>query len=203
MDTAELKIPDLSHVTFELDDGIVLKPVTETDVEDIFSLVRRNEAHLVEFMHWMVPDYSIDMSREFVERSVSAAKAGESAGFRIYLDNVCIGSIGFVHFDTKSGKTEIGYWIDKAEEGKGIVTAATKRLIDFAFTELGLNRVEIRCAAENKRSAAIPKRLGFKMEGRLREAECRNGRLHDFLIFGLLRSEWAADRALKGVNFTQ
>jgi len=63
-------------------------------------------------------------------------------------------------------------------------------LIDFAFRELELNRIEIRCSSENSRSAAIPQRLGFTREGLLRMAEFRNGRLHDFEIYGLLASEW-------------
>jgi ribosomal-protein-serine acetyltransferase len=61
---------------------------------------------------------------------------------------------------------------------------------------LGMNRIEIRCSAENIRSAAIPKRFGFTQEGRLRQRELRQERLHDFLIFGLLRSEWES----KGIH---
>ena len=73
----------------------------------------------MEFMHWMVPDYSLDMAREFIERSNSAAHANESLGFGIFRGPSLIGSIGFVHFDWKAKKTEIGYWIDRASREKG------------------------------------------------------------------------------------
>ena len=63
-------------------------------------------------------------------------------------------------------------------------------LVDHAFHEMGLNRIEIRCAADNYRSSAIPERLGFNKEGVLRQSEFRDGRLHDFNIFGLLAAEW-------------
>jgi len=62
-------------------------------------------------------------------------------------------------------------------------------MIDYAFGEMEMNRVEIRCSAQNTRSAAIPERLGFTKEGLLRQAEVINGRPHDFLIFGLLAED--------------
>lgn len=101
----------------------------------------------------------------------------------------------------KALKTEIGYWIDREEQGKGIVSAATVKLIAFAFDTIGINRIEIRCAADNRRSAAIPRRLGFQQEGCLRQSEFRNGRLRDFLVFGLIKSEW--NGTPKGVTLTK
>ena len=67
--------------------------------------------------------------------------------------------------------------------------------MEWVFDDLAFNRIEIRCSAENLRSAAIPQRFGFKLEGHLRQAEMRNGKLHDFLIYGLLASEWSAANA--------
>jgi ribosomal-protein-serine acetyltransferase len=80
--------------------------------------------------------------------------------------------------------------MDRAEEGKGIISAACRVLIGYAFDELHLNRAEIRCATSNLRSAAIPERLGFRKEGVLRQSEFRDGQLHDFSIYGLLAEEW-------------
>ena len=82
-----------------------------------------------------------------------------------------------------------GYWLDRGEVGKGVVTRACRTLIKYAFEELGMNRIEIQCSAENRRSAAVPERLGFTKEGVLRQAELRNGKLHDFSIYGLLAED--------------
>jgi ribosomal-protein-serine acetyltransferase len=143
----------------------------------------------MEFMHWMTPDYSISSAEEFVTRSIAAAASKTSLGFGIFRDAHFIGSIGFNQFDWQSKRTEIGYWIDKGEEGKGIVTRSCERLIGYAFDDLNMNRVEIRCSTENIRSAAIPERLGFQKEGVLRRAEMRNGRLQDFSVYGLLADD--------------
>ena len=58
--------------------------------------------------------------------------------------------------------------------------------MDHAFGELGLHRVEIKAAEGNRRSRAIPERLGFEQEGILREAECVDDRYMDLVVYGLL-----------------
>ena len=174
---------------FRLDDEITLRAWEERDIERGFDAVMRNREHLQEFMHWMSPDYSIESSRQFISEGIAKRKAKETLGLGIFRGEDLIGSIGFVKFDWNSRRTEIGYWISKDDEGKGIITRATKLLIDYAFGDLDMNRIEIRCSAENVRSAAVPERLSFKKEGQLRQAEFRNGRLHDFCIYGLLRED--------------
>ena len=177
---------------FHVRDDIILRTFRRSDAEAVFEAVDRNRGHLQPFMHWMTPDYSPESAREFIENSIATVQEKKGQGFGIFREKRFIGSIGFVHFDWKARKTEIGYWIDKAEEGKGIISAVCKLLLEYAFGELGLNRVEIRCSSLNLRSAAIPQRFGFRKEGVLRQAEFRNGRLHDFNLYGLLADEWRA-----------
>jgi ribosomal-protein-serine acetyltransferase len=100
-----------------------------------------------------------------------------------------IGSTGFNRLEWTAKVCEIGYWIDRDEEGKGTITKACRAMITYAFDELEMNRIEIRCSTENVRSAAVPERLGFKLEGTLRQAEVLNGHAHDFFIFGLLAED--------------
>jgi ribosomal-protein-serine acetyltransferase len=174
---------------FRLDDEIVLRAWREDDIEIALNVVLRNRDHLQPFMHWMTPDYSMESSRKFLSDAIANRREKKNLGFGIFRRDELIGSIGFVEFDWKSRRTEIGYWIDKAEEGKGIVSRACRLLINYAFEDLDMNRIEIRCSAENTRSAAVPERLGFTKEGILRQAEFRNGKLHDFNIYALLAED--------------
>ena len=181
--------PEL-RTEFCVREGLILRTFLDSDADEVFAVVKRNHDHLKPFMHWATPDYSIDSAREFIEKSIETAKERKGLGFGIFQEERFIGSIGFVKFDWNVRKTEIGYWMDRAEEGKGIISAACRVLIGYAFDELHLNRAEIRCAASNLRSAAIPERLGFRKEGVLRQSEFRDGQLHDFIIYGLLAEEW-------------
>lgn len=176
--------------SFRLNQGILLRTFRESDADELFRTVENNRVHLKGFMHWMTPDYSQTSALEFITNSIGAAQRGEGLSLGIFRDQIFIGSIGFVSFEWTARKTEIGYWIAKEEEGRGTVSAACRLLIEYAFGDLGLNRVEIRCSTENTRSAAVAEGLGFKREGVLRQAELRDGRLHDFIIYGLLAAEW-------------
>lgn len=184
----------------DIGDGITLRRFKDDDASEIHLVLTRNVDHLTPYMQWMVPDYSLDMARDFICRSNKATEAKELLGFGIYLNEVLVGSVGFVYFDWKAARTEIGYWIDREYQGKGIVSNGCKALLDLAFNDLELNRVEIRCSSRNVKSAAIPRRFGFRLEGHLRQSEFRNGEFHDFFVFGMLRSEWQSPGGAKNLE---
>lgn len=102
-----------------------------------------------------------------------------------------IGSSGLHAIDWSVPKFEIGYWIDRRESGKGYVTEAVKGLTDFAFKQLKANRIEIRCDRENTKSRAIPERLGYTLEGILRnDSVAIDGEgLRDTCIYAKIRDE--------------
>ena len=177
-------------VSFRLDDQIVLREFNPGDADAVFETVIRNYEHLKPFMHWITPDYSRRSAVEFIKQALIDREERRSMGFGIFDRGEFIGSIGFVNFDWAAKSTEMGYWISATHEGKGIISAACRKLIQFAIADLEMNRIEIRCSTENQRSAAIPERFGFTREGVLRQAVLRDGKLHDFAIYGLLAVEW-------------
>jgi len=63
-------------------------------------------------------------------------------------------------------------------------------LVEYLFDTMELNRLQINCNVENVRSRAIPERLGFTLEGTLREVEFINGEFRDWAVYGLVRSDW-------------
>jgi RimJ/RimL family protein N-acetyltransferase len=79
-----------------------------------------------------------------------------------------VASSGLHRINWTVRKFEIGYWIDSRFSGKGYMTEAVKGISDFAFRELKARRVEIRCDVKNQKSRAIPERLGFSLEGILK-----------------------------------
>ncbi|MUK89371.1 GNAT family N-acetyltransferase [Ornithinibacillus sp. L9] len=82
-----------------------------------------------------------------------------------------IASSGLHRMDWDVRKFEIGYWVDSRHKGKGYVTEAVEGITNFAFEELKANRIEIRCDAKNVKSRAVPERLGFELEGILRNED--------------------------------
>ncbi|MFA7401791.1 MAG: GNAT family protein, partial [Bacteroidales bacterium] len=87
-------------------------------------------------------------------------------------------------------KTEIGYWLSESFQKKGIMSLSVKALIDYAFQQLQLNRIQIKCAVGNNESKHIPQRLGFTFEGIEREGEfLSDNTFTDLEVYSILKKD--------------
>jgi ribosomal-protein-serine acetyltransferase len=100
------------------------------------------------------------------------------------------GIIGYHGFDWMNRSVEIGYWLGEKFQGHGIMTKSCRTLVDYAFFEYNLNRVQIRCAIGNKKSIAIIERLGFIKEGCTRQAELLYDHYVDLFVYGMTADMW-------------
>jgi ribosomal-protein-serine acetyltransferase len=101
-----------------------------------------------------------------------------------------VGSVTLHLVNRADLKASIGYWLEEAHQGSGLTTMACGAVLEYAFGELGLNRVEIWCAVDNARSRAVPERLGFTHEGTTRQSQRLHDRHIDEAVYGMLASEW-------------
>ncbi|MFP7296445.1 GNAT family N-acetyltransferase [Neobacillus niacini] len=100
-----------------------------------------------------------------------------------------IASSGLHRIDWNVPKFEIGYWIDTRHSRKGYMMEATAAIANFAFNELKAMRVEIRCDSKNVKSRAIPEKLGFTLEGVLKNnsISVKGVELRDTCIFAMTK----------------
>ncbi|REK93233.1 N-acetyltransferase [Streptococcus sp. NM] len=100
--------------------------------------------------------------------------------------------IGSVDFNHRHGDDvlELGYTLHPDYWGRGYVPEAARALIDLAFRELGLHKIELTCFGYNVQSQRVAEKLGFTLEARIRDRKDIQGNRCDSLIYGLLRSEW-------------
>lgn len=176
--------------SYKVGENIELRLLEEYDAERIYDLVDSDRAHLREWLPWVDDQLSPADSRAFVmaSRQQFADNNGFQAG--IWVKGEFAGMIGFHYFNFMHRKTEIGYWLGQKFEGNGIMTRSCRAMVNYAFKEVGLNRIEIRCATGNTRSCAIPDRLGFTFEGIQRQAEWLYDHFSDLKVYSLLASEW-------------
>ncbi len=80
--------------------------------------------------------------------------------------------------------------LDPTHWSKGFGSEATQLMVDYAFTTLNLNRIQLHVCAENAPAIKIYQRVGFIKEGVLRQAMFRNGNYVDFWVMGILRNDW-------------
>lgn len=175
---------------FEIDNEIALKLLERYDATRLIALIDRQRAYLREFLPWVdemqfEQDY-IPLIEQWIDQF--RANAGFQSGI-LYRGEI-VGMIGFHPYDWHNRKASIGYWLSEDCQGRGIVTRSCRAMIEYAFETVGLNRIEIRMASENKKSRAIPERLGFVYEGRERDAEWLYDHFVDHDIYGLLKADW-------------
>lgn len=98
---------------------------------------------------------------------------------------------GITNIDFTVNKGESYTFVNPVMQGRGVGTQARKMVLDFAFNELGLNKVYAFTNEENIPSCRLSEKLGFKLEGRFREEYIsKNGEFKDRLYYGLLKSDW-------------
>lgn len=173
-----------------VDKNLVLELIDEPHAEPLLGLVSQNRDHLRKWLPWVDYMRTVADFEEYIRECKQNHEAGTEYGYVILQNGSLAGRIG-IHYIQRQNKTgAIGYWLGKAFEGKGIVTNACSKLIDHCFSTLNLNRIEIKCGIGNRKSAAIPERLGFTKEGVLRQAESLNGGFVDLTLYSILKEEW-------------
>ncbi len=172
-------------------DGIRLQLLERHHAEALYSLTDRNRDHLRPWLPWVDRVHEVAHSLAFIEEGLERFARGLGYELGIWLEENLIGVIG-AQISAEDASAAIGYWLDAGHQGRGIMTWAVAAVLDDLFFARGLHRAEIRVAPENRRSRAIPERLGFRVEGILREAGRYGGRWGDLILYAILEWEWHA-----------
>jgi ribosomal-protein-serine acetyltransferase len=182
-------------IKIQVEDGLYLKSLELKDSEDLLPLVDSNRAYLREWLPWVDMTTTIDEMIVFIDSAIRQQAAGLGFQAGIWHQNQLIGVIGYHHLEWANRSTCIGYWLAEPFQRRGIMTKACRTLVEYAFEDWHLNRIEIRCAVGNVKSRAIPERLGFGSEGNLREAEWLYDHYVDHVVYGMLFNDWLAIRS--------
>lgn len=102
-----------------------------------------------------------------------------------------VGTATLASIEPAHGRASVGYALARAAWGRGVAGEALGALVDFAFGELDLRRLEADVDPRNARSIRVLERAGFVREGCQRERYVMLGELQDAVLYGLLRREWA------------
>ncbi|MBS1792446.1 MAG: GNAT family N-acetyltransferase [Acidobacteria bacterium] len=179
--------------SLKIDDELELALPTEKSARRAYEIITENYDHLREWMPWVTEGLTADEIREFYRRTFMRFDDGDEVGMQLVYRGEIVGGTGFVNIDRKARKLEIGYWLIESATGRGLMTRAVERLIDFAFDEMEMNRIVIRCAPGNLKSRAIPERLGFTREGTAREASWLHDRWVDLVVYSMLLKDWRVE----------
>lgn len=112
---------------------------------------------------------------------------------RVILADRAIAGIVYYYLPWRGQKSvELGYWLGKRFWNQGIATQAARRLCDFAFRTLDINRICASALEINVGSWRVMEKLGMRQEGRFVKAICLDGSFYDDLYYAVLREEYEA-----------
>lgn len=169
---------------------LTLRTIAIEDAEAVFALTNNSRENLREWLPWLDFTKELSDTKGYIEGCITGYEAKTSLSLVIIFRNKIVGIAGFNTINNTNKIAVIGYWLDKGAQGHGIMTTTVQALVQYAFDELQLNKVEIRVAVGNTKSRAIPERLHFTTEGTIRAAEWLYDHYVDHVLYGMLASEW-------------
>ena len=169
---------------------LLLRPFSLEDADDISQYAEDPE--WARFLPVPQPYTRLD-AEEFVARRVLVSWEADPAWVMVLGDRV-IGVVD-LHINITHEITELGYGMDPAHWGKGLMPEATQAIVDWCFTKRQLAKVYARVNVRNARSLRVVEKLGMTREGVLRRHIKRHDERIDDVYYGVLREEWGAAHA--------
>lgn len=168
---------------------LILRAMRVSDTADMYAYAKDPE--VTRFLLWN-PHRTPEYTRSYLEYLAGRYRLGQHYEWAMVSkeDGHMIGTCGFSRFDCPHNAAEIGYVLNPAYRGQGLVAEAAQQILHFGFDVLGLHRVEARYMVGNDASRRVMEKLGMSFEGVRREAMLVKGAYRDIGICSLLVSEY-------------
>ena len=168
---------------------LIFRAIKRADCMDMFEY--SSDPRTSQYLLWD-PHESIEYTKSFIDIILAKYKVGEYNDWALVLkeSKKMIGTCGFTRIDERNGVAEIGYVLNPKYWGKGLATEAAHKAIEFAFEELGVNRVEGKFIFGNEASQRVMNKIGMKFEGYQRESMFVKGKFKTIGISSILKREY-------------
>ena len=161
------------------------------DLDPYFALVQRNKERLADrFVGTVSRTKTLEEAQEFVEEMIKHTISNTYFPYVIIDENEnrIIGFIDLKNIDWDIPKTQIGFYIDEAYEGKGIVSKAISKIIEYCFDDKGFEKLFMRIHPDNLAAKKVAEKCGFELEGTIRkDYKTPSGNLVDLLYYGKVK----------------
>jgi ribosomal-protein-alanine N-acetyltransferase len=175
--------PDLESERF------YLRQLTDSDVDFIYG--HFSNASVTEYLMDEPPLSEISEAKAIIDFYRNPeSKTHNRWGIVTKSSHQLIGTIGYHKWVKKYQRAEIGFDLKPEYWGQGVMAEAARVVIRFGFEAMNLNRIDGLVYVENARCLKLMQRLGFKIEGKLRDYFSLNGRFYDHFLLSLLKREW-------------
>ncbi|NQW15860.1 MAG: GNAT family N-acetyltransferase [Chloroflexi bacterium] len=176
----------------EVDHEIVLRIPQFEDAEEYFAVVDSNREYLRQWLGFQ-PDHvlSVAFTEQMIKRWQKEADESSALKYVIEFRGSIVGYLMIDRLQGDDNLAELSYWLSEDMQGRGIITRSCRVALRSLFEDRQVHRVEIRAEAPNAKSRAVAERLGFTLEGYLREGGLVHGKYYDRAVYSMLVHEWS------------
>jgi len=172
---------------FLIGERIYLRPLEEEDLDRCMRWI--NNPEITANLERRLP-MSRTLEQEWLTGQYKSEK-GFSLAIVLKDGDHHIGNCGLHSIDYVNRNAEFGIMIGEKEQwGKGYASEAARLIINYGFNQLGMHRIFLHVYSHNERAQRVYEKVGFRLEGSMRESYFRGGRYYDTLIMSILESEW-------------
>jgi len=181
-----MSFPLITHIEAE---RIAVRPVAATDLPALLAI--NGDPQVTQFLPyatWL----SLDDGAAWLARmeALGATGTGQQLVVVRRADTAVIGTLLLFKHDAGSQRLELGYVLARAHWGQGLMREALQAVCGQLFGALGVRRIEAEVNPANVASCRLLTRVGFTLEGTLRQRWVGNGVAYDTQVFGCLSQEW-------------
>ncbi|WP_294241284.1 GNAT family N-acetyltransferase [uncultured Chryseobacterium sp.] len=163
---------------------LLLRRFQQDDIESVY----RGLSHPEVIRHYGVSYESLEATQEQMDWFALIEKEEKGIWWAVCnkYDQTFLGGLGFNNRSKEHRKIEMGYWLLPEYWGVGIIVEAGKAACDYAFREMSLHRIEAVVETENNNSKKVMARLGFELEGIMRDCELKDGKFISLEMYAKL-----------------
>ncbi len=167
--------------------GISLRPYRLDDAAALHEAAIESVWEVRPFMPWCRPDLTLDEGRRWIEAQVFAFTARKAFEFvTLGRGGRFLGGCGLNQIDEENHRANLGYWVRSSATGRGVATAAVRQLVEWAFNNTTLVRLEVVVSTENAASLRVAEKAGALNEGVLKKRLLLHGMWHDAVMFSFV-----------------
>ena len=174
--------------------GLLLKDLAIDQAQNFFDHIQANRSAYLDHIPFVSRTLDVETMRQNIARNVARQEQGLSEFYTLWAPDKMAGYFLIREKDLEARWAEIGYMLGTPWQGKGISGQICRLLMEDLFVCQAMEKIVICCHDQNIASMGLAKKLGFTLEGNLRNHNAVNGTLRNMLYFGLLKNEWLPHR---------
>lgn len=150
------------RIEIKIDNELVLKEFILEDSQELFNLIDRNRNQLSQFGDETSQKYP---NLDSVRRSISNSLNPQKLRFGIWLNNLeLVGTINLTPRDEENKCIEVGYYLGKEFEGRGIITRCVRKIVEYSLRDLNYSVICATVHPNNERSKILLRNVGFQID---------------------------------------